>query len=99
MGLVSSEERGAFIKTQGAKAVLNRRDPVFADLFTTVPDDPEAARAWEAAGERLLENCRAQTGGRLPHYVVSHAGETAFPRSFQLMEQGGTLTFFGASSG
>jgi acrylyl-CoA reductase (NADPH)/3-hydroxypropionyl-CoA dehydratase/3-hydroxypropionyl-CoA synthetase len=99
VGLVSSEERAAFIKTQGAKAVLNRRDPAFANLFTAVPDDAEAARAWEAAGEPLLEACRAQTGGRLPHYVVSHAGETAFPRSFQLMEPGGTLTFFGASSG
>ena len=99
VGLVSSEERAAFIKTQGAKAALNRRDPAFADLFTAVPDEPEAARAWEASGEALLESCRAQTGGRLPHYVVSHAGETAFPRSFQLMEPGGTLTFFGASSG
>jgi acrylyl-CoA reductase (NADPH)/3-hydroxypropionyl-CoA dehydratase/3-hydroxypropionyl-CoA synthetase len=99
VGLVSSEERAAFIKTQGAKAALNRRDPAFADLFTAVPDGAEAARAWEASGEALLEACRAQTGGRLPSYVVSHAGETAFPRSFQLMEPGGTLTFFGASSG
>jgi acrylyl-CoA reductase (NADPH)/3-hydroxypropionyl-CoA dehydratase/3-hydroxypropionyl-CoA synthetase len=31
--------------------------------------------------------------------VVSHAGATAFPRSFQLLADGGTLTFFGASSG
>jgi len=30
---------------------------------------------------------------------VSHAGETAFPRSFQLMEQHGELKFYGASSG
>jgi acrylyl-CoA reductase (NADPH)/3-hydroxypropionyl-CoA dehydratase/3-hydroxypropionyl-CoA synthetase len=99
VGLVSSEERAAFIRSQGATAVLNRRDPAFADLFTAVPDDEEAARAWEKAGEALLKSCRAQTGGRLPHYVVSHAGETAFPRSFQLLEPGGTLTFFGASSG
>jgi acrylyl-CoA reductase (NADPH)/3-hydroxypropionyl-CoA dehydratase/3-hydroxypropionyl-CoA synthetase len=99
IGLVSSEERAAFIRTQGAAAVLNRRDPAFASLFTAVPDDPIAARAWEAAGEAMLDSCRAQTGGRLPHYVVSHAGETAFPRSFQLLAPGGTLTFFGASSG
>jgi acrylyl-CoA reductase (NADPH)/3-hydroxypropionyl-CoA dehydratase/3-hydroxypropionyl-CoA synthetase len=99
VGLVSSEERAAFIRTHGAKASLNRRDPAFADLFTPVPDDPEAARAWEEAGEALRAACREQTGGRLPHYVVSHAGETAFPRSFQLMASGGTLTFFGASSG
>ena len=99
VGLVSSEERASFIRTQGATAVLNRRDPAFADLFTAVPDDPLAARAWEAAGAALLDSCRAQTGGRLPHYVVSHAGETAFPRSFQLLAPGGILTFFGASSG
>ncbi|MDE2356384.1 MAG: enoyl-CoA hydratase/isomerase family protein, partial [Alphaproteobacteria bacterium] len=99
VGLVSSEARAAFIRGQGAKGVLNRRESVLADLFTAVPDDPDEARAWEAAGEVLRETCRAQTDGRLPHYVVSHAGETAFPRSFQLLETGGTLTFFGASSG
>jgi acrylyl-CoA reductase (NADPH)/3-hydroxypropionyl-CoA dehydratase/3-hydroxypropionyl-CoA synthetase len=59
----------------------------------------EAAAAWERAGEALVGACRAETGGRLPDYVVSHAGETAFPRSFQLLGEGGTLTFFGASSG
>ncbi|MEM1230901.1 MAG: acetyl-CoA synthetase, partial [Pseudomonadota bacterium] len=32
-------------------------------------------------------------------YVVSHAGEQAFGRSFQLLGDGGVLTFFGASSG
>ena len=38
-------------------------------------------------------------GGRLADYVVSHAGERAFPRSFQLLAEGGRLAFYGASSG
>jgi len=54
---------------------------------------------WVRAGEPLLEHVRAETGGRLADYVVSHAGATAFPRSFELLERGGTLTFFGASTG
>lgn len=98
VGLVSSEDRASFVRSQGAKAALNRRDERFADLFTTVPDGP-AALAWERAGEALVEECRTSLGGRLPDYVVSHAGQTAFPRSFQLLAEGGTLTFFGASSG
>ncbi|HYN61509.1 MAG TPA: AMP-binding protein [Rubrivivax sp.] len=59
-------------------------------------DDPAA---WAAAGEPLLEEFRRHNGGRLADYAVSHAGETAFPRSFQLLAEGGTLAFYGASSG
>nr|WP_294557138.1 AMP-binding protein [uncultured Rhodopila sp.] len=99
IGLVSSEERAAFVRAQGAKGAVNRRDPRFAGLFTTVPDGADAAAAWQQAGEALVQECREALGGRLPDYVVSHAGETAFPRSFQLLAEGGTLTFFGASSG
>ena len=64
-----------------------------------MPEDAEAARAWEAAGAPLLDEYRALNGGKLADYVVSHAGETAFPRSFQLLAEGGTLAFYGASSG
>ncbi|QMW24719.1 AMP-binding protein [Sandaracinobacteroides saxicola] len=98
-GLVSTEERAAFIGTQGAIAAINRRDARFADGFTIVPEAPDAARAWEAAGQPLIEEYRRLNGGRLADYVVSHAGETAFPRSFQLLAEGGVLAFYGASSG
>ncbi|MEQ8405944.1 MAG: AMP-binding protein [Oceanicaulis sp.] len=98
-GLVSSEDRAAFVKDQGAVAAINRKDPALADLFTPVPDDPEAAQAWERAGEAILEQYRNANGGRLADYVVSHAGERAFPRSFQLLAEGGRLAFYGASSG
>jgi acrylyl-CoA reductase (NADPH)/3-hydroxypropionyl-CoA dehydratase/3-hydroxypropionyl-CoA synthetase len=98
-GLVSSAERARFVQGQGAVGAINRRDPEFAALFTAVPDDAEAARAWEARGEPLVAAYRRLNGGRLADYVVSHAGETAFPRSFQLLAEGGALAFYGASSG
>jgi acrylyl-CoA reductase (NADPH)/3-hydroxypropionyl-CoA dehydratase/3-hydroxypropionyl-CoA synthetase len=63
---------------------------------------PEAAAditAWEKAGEPLLAQMREQSGGSLADYVVSHAGQESFPRSFQLLADGGTLTFYGATSG
>ena len=41
---------------------------------------------------------REAAGGRID-YVVSHAGERAFSRSFQALSEGGVLTFYGASSG
>jgi acrylyl-CoA reductase (NADPH)/3-hydroxypropionyl-CoA dehydratase/3-hydroxypropionyl-CoA synthetase len=47
----------------------------------------------------LQDEYRRQNGGRLADYAVSHAGETAFPRSFQLLGEGGVLAFYGASSG
>ncbi|WDA42878.1 AMP-binding protein [Erythrobacter sp. BLCC-B19] len=99
-GLVSSEERAQFITgVQGAVGAINRKDARFADLYTVVPEDKAEAQAWEAAGAPLVEEYKALNGGKLADYVVSHAGETAFPRSFQLLAEGGTLAFYGASSG
>jgi acrylyl-CoA reductase (NADPH)/3-hydroxypropionyl-CoA dehydratase/3-hydroxypropionyl-CoA synthetase len=98
-GLVSSAARAAQVTNEGAVGALDRTDPRWAAGFTVVPEDPEAARAWEAAGAPLLDAYRALNGGHLADHVVSHAGETAFPRSFQLLAEGGSLAFYGASSG
>ncbi len=98
-GLVSSPVRAEFIRTLGAVGAIDRTAPDLAALFTAVPEDAEAAIAWEAAGEALLRAYQRQNGGKLADYVVSHAGETAFPRSFQLLAQNGSLAFYGASSG
>ena len=99
-GLVSSPARAAFItQQQGAVGAIDRKDARFADLFTTVPEDADEARAWEAAGAPLIAEYEALNDGKRADYVVSHAGETAFPRSFQLLAAGGTLAFYGASSG
>ncbi|MGI4878594.1 MAG: enoyl-CoA hydratase-related protein, partial [Janthinobacterium lividum] len=96
-GLVSSEARADYVRTAGATAALNRTDPRFAALYTMVPEEDPAA--WEAAGQPLVDEYRALNEGKLADYVVSHAGETAFPRSFQLLAEGGVLAFYGASSG
>jgi acrylyl-CoA reductase (NADPH)/3-hydroxypropionyl-CoA dehydratase/3-hydroxypropionyl-CoA synthetase len=98
-GLVSSAERAEVVKRQGAVGVINRRAPELEHCFTKVPEDPAQWAAWEAAGEPLLAAFRAQNNGHLADYVVSHAGERSFPRSFQLLAPGGILTFYGASSG
>ena len=98
-GGVSSAERAAAVVREGAVGALDRRSPGFAALYTPVPEGEEATRAWEAAGEPLLAAYRALNGGRLADCVVSHAGETAFARSFQLLAEGGALAFYGASSG
>ncbi len=98
-GLVSSAERAAFVETQGAAGAINRKAPDLAHLFTPVPEDPEEAKAWEAAGAPLLEAYRALNDGALADYAVSHAGEQAFARTFQLLAEDGALAFYGASSG
>ncbi|MEM1134026.1 MAG: AMP-binding protein [Pseudomonadota bacterium] len=98
-GLVSSDDRAEFVRSQGAVGAINRKDPAIASCFTPVPDDAEEAIQWEKDGEALVEQYRAINKGKLADLVVSHAGERAFPRSFQLLEEGGRLAFYGASSG
>ncbi len=98
-GLVSSAARAAFVAQKGAVGALDRTDPRWAAAFRAVPENAAEWAAWEAEGEGLLAEYRALNGGRLADYAVSHAGETAFPRSFQLLEQDGILAFYGASSG
>ncbi len=98
-GLVSSEERAEYIRSQGAVGALNRKDPRFADHYSKIPDDPDAARQWEADGEAMVEEYKRLNNGKLADYVVSHAGELSFPRSFQLLAEHGKLAFYGASSG
>jgi acrylyl-CoA reductase (NADPH) / 3-hydroxypropionyl-CoA dehydratase / 3-hydroxypropionyl-CoA synthetase len=98
-GMVSNAERADVVQRFGAVGAINRRDDALADCFTMVPDGTEAIAAWEAAGEPLLDAFRSQHDGRLADYAVSHAGELAFPRSFQLLADGGALAFYGASSG
>jgi acrylyl-CoA reductase (NADPH)/3-hydroxypropionyl-CoA dehydratase/3-hydroxypropionyl-CoA synthetase len=104
VGMVSSEERARALLAAGGKGAVNRRAPAVRDAFTRIPADPARWAEWEAAGQPLLEAFRAQSGGRLADYAVSHAGETAFPRSFQLLGEPRdghtpTLTFYGASTG
>ena len=95
--MVSSDSRGERVQAVGGHSI-NRKDERWSDIFTAVPDDPAEWPAWEAAGEAFVAEAERLTGGQID-YSVSHAGETAFPRSFQLLGDGGVLTFYGASSG
>ncbi|MBI3790517.1 MAG: AMP-binding protein, partial [Gemmatimonadetes bacterium] len=99
VGLVSSEERAAFVRSQGAAGAVNRKGAGIDGIWTVPPAEPTALAAWEAACTPFLDTIRAATGGRLADYAVSHAGEQAFPRTFQSLAPGGVLTFYGASSG
>ncbi len=104
IGLVSSPEREQTLRKAGARGAVNRMTPGLAHCFTRVPSDPELWSAWEHAGQALISRFREQNNGRLADYAISHAGETAFPRTFQLLGEpyGGhipTLAFYGASSG
>jgi len=97
VGMVSSEQREERVRNFGGGAV-NRKNPRFKNIFTPVPDEPERWDEWERSGEDYVGEVREQAGGPID-YVVSHAGERAFSRSFQLLGDQGVLTFFGATSG
>lgn len=98
-GLVSSPDRAEVVREHGGIATINRTDAVFKNIYTKVPQDPADWAKWEQAGEALLDAYRHQNQGKLADYAISHAGETSFPRSFQLLNTGGILTFYGASLG
>ena len=99
-GLVSSPARADFVKERGAVGAIDRTEPRFKALFTPVPDGSRADwAAWEQAGQPMIEEYRRLNGGKLADYAVSNAGETAFPRTFQMLDEGGVLAFYGASSG
>ena len=99
IGMVSSQERAQTVLHHGGVGSINRRDPRYVSLFTPVPENPAEWAAWESAGLPLIEDFKAQNNGKLADYVLSHAGQESFPRSFQLLEPGGTLAFFGGTSG
>jgi acrylyl-CoA reductase (NADPH)/3-hydroxypropionyl-CoA dehydratase/3-hydroxypropionyl-CoA synthetase len=104
IGMVSSADRAATVRAAGAIGAVNRKEAHYQGIFTRVPPDPAKWAAWEAAGQPFVDDVREQNGHRGVDYVISHAGEQSFPRSFQLLgtpHDGHipTLAFYGASSG
>ena len=98
-GLVSSADRAQVVIENGGTGAINRKDPKIENIFTRIPAEPDQWAQWEKDGAAFVESFKKQNGGRLADYAISHAGETAFARSFQLLEKNGILTFYGASSG
>jgi acrylyl-CoA reductase (NADPH)/3-hydroxypropionyl-CoA dehydratase/3-hydroxypropionyl-CoA synthetase len=97
-GIVSSEARRRAVEELGAGAI-NRKEVSVAGCFTRVPEDAAAWKDWQRRGQAFIDAVRRANDSELVDYAVSHAGETAFPRSFQALAPGGRLTFYGASSG
>ena len=97
LGMVSSDDRAARVHAAGG-AAINRKDARWQDIFTAVPDDPAQWPAWQEAGEAFVKAAEEAAGGNID-YAVSHAGENAFPRTFQMLGENGVLAFYGASSG
>ena len=97
-GMVSSTERVAYLQARGAGAI-NRRQEGIGSSFTRIPENPARWQQWEQEGAEFVATVRRCNGGQLCSHAISHAGETAFPRTFQALEEGGVLTYFGASSG
>jgi acrylyl-CoA reductase (NADPH)/3-hydroxypropionyl-CoA dehydratase/3-hydroxypropionyl-CoA synthetase len=98
-GLISSEERAQVVLQHGGVGTINRKDKDSSTLYTKVPENSSHWDTWEQEGEKILQKYRDQNQGHLADYVISHAGETSFPRSFQLLAKDGILTFYGASTG
>ena len=97
LGMVSSDARAERVHAAGG-AAINRKDDRWANIFTAVPDDPNEWQAWRDAGREFVAAAEAEAGGSID-YAVSHAGENAFPRTFELLGENGVLAFYGASSG
>ncbi|PTX47504.1 hypothetical protein C8P63_1511 [Melghirimyces profundicolus] len=76
-----------------------REDLRYRGVFTKVPGDPSQWRRWEAMGRTWIRDCRRRNGGRSPQELTCNGGEGAFPRFFQLLAPGGSLTFRGSMEG
>ncbi len=98
-GLVSSDSRAEIVYKEGGTGAINRKNPRYDGSWTRIPREKAQWAAWEQAGQPMLEDFKAQNGGKLADYAISHAGEHSFPRTFQMLEKGGTLAYFGASTG
>ncbi|MFC4439967.1 MULTISPECIES: AMP-binding protein [Natrialbaceae] len=97
-GLCSSEERADRIETLGADAIDRTAGP-YDGIWGRIPSAEDEWETWKEDGEAFVEAYEDHHDGRRADYAVSHAGELSFPRAFQLLEEGGKLTFYGASTG
>ena len=97
-GMVPTKERVAVAERNGIP-IISRDDLTTQDCFTRVPEDPSEWRRWLHWGESFLEKIRDKNDGNLMDYVISHAGEEVFPRSFQALVSGGIIAFHNATTG
>jgi enoyl-CoA hydratase/carnithine racemase/NADPH:quinone reductase-like Zn-dependent oxidoreductase len=98
-GLVSTEDKGALIRSRGAAVHVNRARPDLKGVFAMVPCDLPGQAEWRAAGERFLAMVREANEGSAIDVVVSSVGRDLFGRMIDLLGPGGRLVFYGATSG
>jgi acrylyl-CoA reductase (NADPH)/3-hydroxypropionyl-CoA dehydratase/3-hydroxypropionyl-CoA synthetase len=98
-GLVSTEDKGALIRTRGAAAHVNRAAPELKGVFAMVPFDAAEQAEWRAAGKGFAAMVRRANGGADIDVVVSSVGRDLFGRMVELLAPGGRLVFYGATSG
>ncbi len=97
-GMVPNKKRIAVAEKNGIP-IISRDDLTTQDCFARVPEDPSEWRRWLHWGESFLEKVKDKNDGNLMDYVISHAGEEVFPRSFQSLVPGGTIAFHNATTG
>jgi crotonyl-CoA carboxylase/reductase len=99
VGVVSSEAKGEYIKTLGAKGYINRKDFDHWGMLPHWTDDAKfaewtkGARAfgkalWDVLGER-----------RNPRIVFEHPGEDTVPTSIFVVDNGGMVVICAGTSG
>ena len=97
-GMVSSQVRCELLRGRGA-AAIDRKAAQLSQCFTRIPADSSQWSQWEQEGDAFVAAVRDNNQGELCSHALSHAGETAFPRTFQALQDNGVMTYFGASSG
>jgi crotonyl-CoA carboxylase/reductase len=97
VGVVSTEERGAYCRTLGASHVLLRTRYHCWD--GAVPTDPAEARRYQREMLRFDRDLRACFNGDRPTIIVEHPGRDTFPVSVFVGETFGKIVTCGATTG
>lgn len=99
IAVVSSDERGEYCVSLGAKGYINRRD---FDHWGRLPDtsDEAAMAAWlkgaRAFGRRFWEVLGER---RAPRIVLEHSGADTIPTSMYLCDSAGMVVLCGGTTG
>jgi crotonyl-CoA carboxylase/reductase len=98
IGVVSDESKRDYVKSLGARGVINRRD---FDCWGRLPQvgSPEYD-AWLAEARRFGKAIWEITGkGRNVDLVFEHPGESTFPVSTFVVKRGGMVVFCAGTTG
>lgn len=98
IAVVSSQEKGEYCLSLGAKAYLNRKD---FDCWGPLPDTTDTA-SYRAYIKRVRTFGKAIwdiTGGVDVDIVFEHPGEQTFPVSCYLVRRGGMVVFCAGTTG